>query len=302
MARIRNPKRKKAKEIYLKSKGNIRLVDLATELKVLDTQIRKWKCIDGWDNELFSENEGESKWKIAENDYIKGMSYKNIAKKYNVSINTVKSWKTRNWSHYKNQTQKNTVINTIQQTSMWEKEKVNSKRITNCVYRFLDSNGNVIYIGQAQDLKNRLGSHTHLPKECYSERKSIEYTTFSTKDEMDLAERYYIPKIKPKYNVDLKEKEIAFNIDIFDNAKWYKYGETYKGEINATEIHYNNMIKQFVCNKEEFEAVKTFVFATLGIDKWEKVTIENGPKIIELISTSIMLIDNRKKQQEKQIV
>ena len=31
----------------------------------------------------------------AERDYIKGMKYKEIAEKYNVSINTVKSWKTR---------------------------------------------------------------------------------------------------------------------------------------------------------------------------------------------------------------
>ncbi|MBD7944725.1 terminase small subunit [Psychrobacillus sp. Sa2BUA9] len=35
----------------------------------------------------------------AEEDYVNGMKYKDIAKKYNVSINTVKSWKTRHkWS------------------------------------------------------------------------------------------------------------------------------------------------------------------------------------------------------------
>ena len=34
----------------------------------------------------------------AQRDYISGMTYKNIAEKYDVSINTVKSWKTRhNW-------------------------------------------------------------------------------------------------------------------------------------------------------------------------------------------------------------
>lgn len=34
----------------------------------------------------------------AEKDYVKGMKYKDIATKYEVSINTVKSWKTRyNW-------------------------------------------------------------------------------------------------------------------------------------------------------------------------------------------------------------
>lgn len=38
----------------------------------------------------------------AYNDYLKGMKYKNIAEKYNVSINTVKSWKRRNdWQRKK---------------------------------------------------------------------------------------------------------------------------------------------------------------------------------------------------------
>lgn len=38
----------------------------------------------------------------AEKDYVKGMKYKEIAEKYGVSINTVKSWKTRhNWDRKK---------------------------------------------------------------------------------------------------------------------------------------------------------------------------------------------------------
>lgn len=43
--------------------------------------------------------ENELNYKLAEKDYIAGMKYKDIAAKYDVSINTVKSWKTRyNWS------------------------------------------------------------------------------------------------------------------------------------------------------------------------------------------------------------
>lgn len=38
-------------------------------------------------------------YELAENDYMLGMKYKDIAEKYNVSINTVKSWKQRyNWN------------------------------------------------------------------------------------------------------------------------------------------------------------------------------------------------------------
>jgi len=39
------------------------------------------------------------KYELAEKDYMAGMKYKEIAEKYDVSINTVKSWKTRHkWS------------------------------------------------------------------------------------------------------------------------------------------------------------------------------------------------------------
>ena len=36
-------------------------------------------------------------YELAEIDYKSGMKYKDIAEKYNVSLNTVKSWKTRYW-------------------------------------------------------------------------------------------------------------------------------------------------------------------------------------------------------------
>lgn len=52
MARERSPNRGKAKEMYLKSKGKMKLKDIAEALGVLDTQIRKWKSTDKWEQEL----------------------------------------------------------------------------------------------------------------------------------------------------------------------------------------------------------------------------------------------------------
>lgn len=37
-------------------------------------------------------------WELAYEDYKSGMKYKEIAEKYNVTLNTVKSWKTRHWN------------------------------------------------------------------------------------------------------------------------------------------------------------------------------------------------------------
>lgn len=52
MARKRDPRRDEAKTIWLESNGEKQLKDIASELNVSDSQIRKWKSIDKWSAEL----------------------------------------------------------------------------------------------------------------------------------------------------------------------------------------------------------------------------------------------------------
>ena len=52
MARKRDPRRDQAKETWLKSNGKKVLKELASELNVSDSQIRKWKSVDKWAEEL----------------------------------------------------------------------------------------------------------------------------------------------------------------------------------------------------------------------------------------------------------
>lgn len=52
MARPRNPKRDEAFQMWLDSKGQILLKDIAEQLELSDTQIRKWKNQDKWDDHL----------------------------------------------------------------------------------------------------------------------------------------------------------------------------------------------------------------------------------------------------------
>jgi phage terminase small subunit len=52
MARQRDPRRDKAKEIWLNSSGKKLLKEIAEELGVSDSQIRKWKSLDKWAEEL----------------------------------------------------------------------------------------------------------------------------------------------------------------------------------------------------------------------------------------------------------
>ncbi|OOR23178.1 terminase small subunit [Bacillus wiedmannii] len=52
MARQRSPDRDKAFEIYKASKGEKPLIDIAAELNLKPSQIRKWKSQDKWDEKL----------------------------------------------------------------------------------------------------------------------------------------------------------------------------------------------------------------------------------------------------------
>lgn len=52
MPRQRSPSRDKAKQMYLDSKGKTLLKDIAKAVGKQDTQIRRWKSLDHWDDEL----------------------------------------------------------------------------------------------------------------------------------------------------------------------------------------------------------------------------------------------------------
>ncbi|ENZ5690166.1 phage terminase small subunit [Enterococcus hirae] len=54
MARKRDPRRDEAKKIWLESNGEKQLKEIASELNVSDSQIRKWKSQDKWSAELKS--------------------------------------------------------------------------------------------------------------------------------------------------------------------------------------------------------------------------------------------------------
>ena len=128
----------------------------------------------------------------------------------------------------------------------------------NCVYRFLNKDNEVIYIGKASELNSRLNSHNHLPKQCYKETVNIEFIQFETEYEMDLAERYYIPKFNPKYNTVFKDKSINISILEFDNKEWKQFiKEEKKKEIRSLKRNINNEnnrlkdeIKLYIIQKE----------------------------------------------------
>ena len=74
------------------------------------------------------------------------------------------------------------------------------------VYKFLNIDDDVVYIGKTENLNSRMKSHNHLPTNVYKEIVKIEYLDFKTKDDTELAEKYYIIKMKPIHCTDYKKK------------------------------------------------------------------------------------------------
>ena len=79
------------------------------------------------------------------------------------------------------------------------------------IYKMLDKNGNIIYIGKAKNLKNRVSQHftpSNLNNKTLTLKKKIyDFSVIVTKTETQalLLENDLIKQYKPKYNIQLKE-------------------------------------------------------------------------------------------------
>src|SRR5688572_29195371 len=79
------------------------------------------------------------------------------------------------------------------------------------VYRMIDAKGDVIYVGKARSLKNRvmnytrLGGHTNRIAAMIALTAGMEFVTTNTEAEALLLEANLIKKHKPRYNVVLRD-------------------------------------------------------------------------------------------------
>ena len=79
------------------------------------------------------------------------------------------------------------------------------------VYRMIDKNGDVLYVGKAKNLRKRVASYAKLEgnsnriKRMISEISSMAFLTTETEVEALLLEQNLIKELKPKYNVLLRD-------------------------------------------------------------------------------------------------
>ena len=97
------------------------------------------------------------------------------------------------------------------------------KKAIRVVYRFLNKENEVIYVGKTEALSHRIASHFsrgHLPKKCYEEVNKIEFIPMQSTVLMDIKEIYYINLYKPKYNSNYVADEPSFVIQGLGGDKW----------------------------------------------------------------------------------
>ena len=94
------------------------------------------------------------------------------------------------------------------------------------VYRMLNEKGNILYVGKAKNLPNRLKSyvaeknHIIRTERMLSQTKKLEITTTSNESEALLLEANLIKKHKPKFNILLRDDKSFPFIFISNKDKW----------------------------------------------------------------------------------
>lgn len=82
------------------------------------------------------------------------------------------------------------------------------------VYRFLDKNYEIIYVGRTHDFRTRMMQHFgdgtgHLSADIYSQVERVDYLQLPTPADAKIKELYYIAKYQPIYNTqDVGELEL----------------------------------------------------------------------------------------------
>ncbi|MDA0261255.1 MAG: GIY-YIG nuclease family protein, partial [Proteobacteria bacterium] len=94
------------------------------------------------------------------------------------------------------------------------------------VYRMLDADGNVLYVGKAKNLKNRLTSYTRIIGQSHRILQMVRMTThveiIATHTEVEalLLEANLIKRLKPRFNIILRDDKSFPYILLRSDQSW----------------------------------------------------------------------------------
>ena len=149
------------------------------------------------------------------------------------------------------------------------------------VYRFLNKDEKIIYIGSSSDLFIRLRQHFehgHLGDYCYDQVLYVDYAEFRSRTEAYMYEQYEIAKYQPEFNENGKIDE---NVDLeyfalIKNPTWNRlYAESNYGY--RYEKVYTNFLTE---NPNRKEPNRADVMYEEEILKRFKSELQNNKKIL----------------------
>jgi len=102
------------------------------------------------------------------------------------------------------------------------------------VYFFIDNKNNIIYIGKAKNIKQRLLQHLNQSKELLKKVSRIEYKVLNSELEALITEAILIYKYKPFYNIQFKyQKPLKYIVLINkDGVPYFDVASTLNEDIS----------------------------------------------------------------------
>lgn len=158
-----------------------------------------------------------------------------------------------------------------------------------CVYRILDKNNNVLYIGKSEQLETRIKNHirgkSNLPKECRDKINKVEYLEFYSESDMSVFEIFTICYYKPEYNIENKDDLTLFKLTI-PNV-WNELDiKTYKRIVNTSPmgicarsfINKVNFDKEILLNEDLSNILSEYRDTIIDKEKQKKIAQVCGYK------------------------
>lgn len=247
-----------------------------------------------------------SKMEEAKADYLAGMKYKDIAKKYGVALSTVKSWKTRNKWQRNNATKKKSmhtkskstrtkqekVAPSLSPPELPESDELNDKQKAFCLYYLQRYNATWAYqkaygvdYETANKLANRMMVNDGIKKYLTELRKQQSQDIYATANDILLR---YLNQATSNITDVLSfrtEKHLAYykirdkNGPYEDGNGHFRYAPKIDPETGEQAYYYENIVELKDSSKIDTSNIKN-----IRIDKGEPVVeMEDRQKAMQIL-------------------
>lgn len=183
------------------------------------------------------------------------------------------------------------------------------------VYRLLDKNNNILYVGKSKRLKQRISQHlgkgSNLDPECVDRIAKVQYLIFTNECDMCLYEIYLINLYQPQYNIDtnsgvgtislpVPKQWNEFDVNNLRQSKIEDVFETIKPDFNfdynifsdkSLTDFINTHAQCFLNNNELNELSKLCKMSTLDLSKINDYIVFNNPRAEIKIKNDMYFLD-----------